>query len=163
MSTPYFSYLGNHCGLIRGFGFNKAPYVMTAETWMARQAALKTDIDAHPELGLLAITADFYQVHAHELLKANGFRKAFVFKSNHNRDDENLTVWVKENRQAKNVKYQAPDYPPNNCSVTFNADENTPARLLVQTTKPVSRLFKKIRGVNAWYKIDPRYVVKTPA
>lgn len=114
MATPNFRYLGNHVGTICHLGYTTADgmYTLSKEAYTALAAALTKDIADHPELGLLAITADYYQAHIHDLLKTQGFRKVMVFKSSHNRDNEHLTMWVRENATAANTKYTAPDPCP---------------------------------------------------
>ncbi len=165
MPSGHFQYIGGDCAVLQSFGFIQGSYKMSQADQDAIRALLKKDVADHPEMGLLAITADYYQTHAHPWLKDLGFGPVFRFKSSHG-GAEVLTVWAKENEKAANTRYTAPIRTLSNCSVGLNPLTNTYEAgkyLSIETTDPKNAAYTKIKGVTVWYKINPNHLVAEPA
>lgn len=162
MASPYTKYLGNRCATIHSFGLVMPGNKKDGPDEPCRKA-VEAYAEQNPGVGLLAITADYYQTHIHQYLKGLGFRSQFTCKSSHGNPHENLTIWTKPGDKSKKLKDQPVEFGPGNCSVGFNpAGEYDSTKLLViETTDPKKKTFKKIRGINVWYKVAKKYLVKT--
>ena len=160
--NAHFAYLENNVGIIHTFLLSSYLYKVNKQEWETTQESILQALNSNSNLALFAITADFYQTHAHPFLEQNKFKKILRFKSAHCDEREILTLWVKENDKAQNIKYDKNDPPPSNCSVSFDDkyshchSHEISLELLTKERKG----YTKIPGINLWYKISPDRLVK---
>jgi hypothetical protein len=156
MPSHNFKYLGNNCGTIHSLGIVYGGGKTTPADIAFSQGIIATGIKDNPDLGLIAITADYWQTHIHQILKDNGFRAITRFKSSHDSPLENLTLWARDGKKVPVDKNRVVEVGPLNCSVGYNKASGS--RMLIRTQK--AKGFKKIKGLNAWYKIAAKHLVK---
>lgn len=167
--TPNFRYIGNRVGVIHAFwmvpnGAILNDHPVHRDNWAANQAALTKDIADHAQLGLIAITADYIQSHAHPFLKAQGFKKVLTFKSAHDNAWEHLTMWVRAPTSRAKVGYREIESRVfSNCSVGFDPGYEYDRGKRMQVRTRAAKGLTKVRGLNVWYGIEAKHVVKSPA
>lgn len=153
MYIDHIRYLGNGCATICYL-----PYRMDEEDKTVKD--VKKAIDESSKLALVAITADIYQTPCHALLEGKGFKRVVRFASAHNREGENLTLWVKPNSQPKDRSKKAEE-GPDNCSVAFNRTSRF-ARMNLLAKKPKnSSGYVKIPETPFWYRVAKKHTLKT--
>lgn len=109
---------------------------------------------------IVAITT-IYQEKSAEVLRDNNFKPIVIFKSAHNTPEENLTLWVRFDKNApdcSNEEVNVDDFPFN-CSVGFN--EYYYQRCCLVAKKLVKlKGFKQISKLPLWYKINKKFIIK---
>lgn len=106
-----------------------------------------------------AITADKFQGHCFPLLKKFCFKKIITFKSSHNRQDENLTLWVNSKKKYKKINRKKQNYPWN-CSVGFGPDHINSRFCFLTNSKEKTKEFQKVKNVPFYFKVHKKHVAK---
>ncbi len=157
-------HVGNNVGVIYGMPFGKkdgTAYNSASKEQLAElEQLLKTKGFQHN----MAITNNYNQPAAAEVIHKNKYRPVLTFVSNHG-EPETLTVWLKSSKKKVKLNKEAPALPGGNCSVTYDKT-NTLHRCAIAFKNPANRAetlkggFRRIPNTPIYFHVRDEYIKK---
>lgn len=157
-----FNHLGKNIWLLHNMPFTKASIYSTTSDFVKN--LFLQEIKSYKKKYIVAVTANKWQQEVKDILPTLGFKEIVTFKSFHNKEDENLTIWLKVNKEAEIDEGLPRNEYINfyNCSVSLTTKFGARCNLFIlEDNEKEEPEFKRIGDTSLFYRIGEQYIVKT--